>query len=103
MRGAKLWTMYWPTMRFLTFSDLIIIWLIGGRQILDNQLSIGGLTLFMSYMMRFFGPVQTLCNMNRRFLEAATSAERVFEILDTPPNCSGQQRCGRNPEYPWSG
>ena len=85
MRGAKLWTMYWPTMRFLTFSGMIIIWLVGGRQILNNELTIGGLTLFMSYMMRFFGPVQTLCNMNRRFLEAATSAERVFEVLDTPP------------------
>ena len=86
MSGAKLWTTYQPIMQFLTFSATIIIWLVGGRQILNADLSLGILTMFMGFMLRFLGPVQTLCNMNRRFLEAATSAERVFEILDTPPS-----------------
>ena len=91
MAGARLWTTYQPIMQFLTFSGMIVIWLIGGRQILNDGLSLGGLTLFISFMMRFFGPVQTLCNMNRRFLEAATSAERVFEILDTPPTVADSE------------
>jgi ATP-binding cassette subfamily B protein len=86
MTGAKLWTTYRPIMQFITYFGMILIWLMGGRQILNADLSLGELTLFMGYMMRFFGPVQTLCNMNRRFLEAATSAERVFEVLDTPPS-----------------
>ena len=37
-------------------------------------------------MMQFFGPVRTLCEMNERFIRAGTSAERVFEIMDTPPS-----------------
>ena len=86
MNAAKLWTVYQPIMAFITFFGTIIIWFVGGRQVLDGELTLGGLTLFMSFMMRFYGPVRTLCNMNRRFLRAATSAERVFEILDTPPS-----------------
>ncbi|UCH33530.1 MAG: ATP-binding cassette domain-containing protein, partial [Armatimonadota bacterium] len=31
-----------------------------------------------------YGPVTTLANLNERFQRAATAAERVFEILDTP-------------------
>jgi ATP-binding cassette subfamily B protein len=45
----------------------------------------------MSFMMRVYGPVRTLCNMNQRFLRAATSAERVFEILDTPPSIADRK------------
>ncbi|MCZ6680539.1 MAG: ABC transporter ATP-binding protein [Candidatus Poribacteria bacterium] len=86
MNAAKLWTVYHPIMRFIIFFGMIMIWLVGGRQILNDQLTIGGLTLFTNFMMRFFMPVQTLCRMNERFLRAATSAERVFEILDTPPS-----------------
>ena len=85
MSAAKLWTVYQPIMNFITFFGAILIWFVGGRQILHGDLTLGGLTLFMTFMTRFLGPVRTLVNMNRRFLRAATSADRVFEILDTPP------------------
>ena len=85
MSAAKLWTVYQPIMNFITFLGTILIWFVGGQQVLNGDLTLGGLTLFMTFMMRFLGPVRTLSNMNRRFLRAATSAERVFEILDTPP------------------
>ena len=85
MNAAKLGAIYGPTMRFITFFGTITIWFVGGSQLLNGDLTIGELTMFMSYMMQFFGPIQTLCRMNQRFLRAATSAERVFEILDTPP------------------
>ena len=85
MNAAKLWTVYGPTMSFIIFFGTIIIWFVGGQQILTGRSDLGELTMFMTYMMMFFGPVRTLSNVNRRFLRAATSAERVFEILDTPP------------------
>ena len=40
---------------------------------------------FTSYMYRFYGPVESLCRLNHRFQRAATSAERVFDVLDTHP------------------
>jgi ATP-binding cassette subfamily B protein len=54
--------------------------------LLNGDLTTGELIMFMGYMMQLLGPVRMLSGLNRRFLRAATSAERVFEILDTPPD-----------------
>lgn len=91
MNAAKLGTLYRPIMEFITFSGSIIIWLIGGWQIFQGDITLGVLFMFQSYMMRFFGPVRTLCQMNERFIRAGTSAERVFDILDTPPSIADKQ------------
>lgn len=91
INAAKLYTLYRPIMGFLLFSGSIIIWFVGGQQIFDGQLTLGGLFMFQSYMHQFFGPVYTLCHMNERFVRAATSADRVFEILDTPPSVADKK------------
>ena len=86
MNAAKLGTLYRPIMEFITYSGSILIWLVGGWQIFQNEITLGTLFMFQSYMMQFFRPVYTLCQMNERFIRAGTSAERVFEIKDTPPS-----------------
>ncbi len=86
MDAAKLGTLYRPIMEFITYSGSILIWLVGGWQIFQNDITLGTLFMFQSYMMQFFRPVYTLCQMNERFIRAGTSAERVFEIMDTPPS-----------------
>ena len=91
MSAAKLWTLYQPIMTFLTYIGTVLIWLVGGNQILNGELTLGEITLFMTYMTQFLQPVRTLAQMNRRFLRAATSAERVFEVLDTPPSVASRK------------
>ena len=86
MNAAKLGSLYRPIMEFITYSGSILIWLVGGWQIFQNDITLGTLFMFQSYMMQFFSPVSTLCQMNERFIRAGTSAERVFEIMDTPPS-----------------
>jgi ATP-binding cassette subfamily B protein len=86
MNAAKLGTLYRPIMEFITYSGSILVWLVGGWQIFQGDLTLGTLFMFQGYMMRFFRPVYTLCQMNERFIRAGTSAERVFEIMDTPPS-----------------
>lgn len=91
MNAAKLGSLYRPIMEFITFSGSILIWLVGGWQIFQGDLTLGTLFMFQTYMMQFFGPVRTLCQMNERFIRAGTSAERVFDILDTPPSISDKK------------
>ena len=86
MNAAKLGSLYRPIMEFITYSGSILIWLVGGWQIFQDNITLGTLFMFQSYMMQFFRPVSTLCQMNERFIRAGTSAERVFEIMDTPPS-----------------
>jgi len=70
----------------LTYLGTIFIWWFGGKQVIMGELSIGTLMAFTGYMWRFYMPVQELCHMNHRFQRTATSADRVFEVLDTQPD-----------------
>ncbi|MEJ6951853.1 ABC transporter ATP-binding protein [Natronospora cellulosivora (SeqCode)] len=81
--SLKMRTIYQPTMQFLTFLGTITIWWFGGKQVIEGSLTIGTLMAFTGYMWQFYRPVQNLCNMNHRFQRIATSADRVFEVLDT--------------------
>ena len=92
MNAAKLYTVFRPLMGFLTFIGTIIIWFVGGREVLVNpEFTIGTLALFQSCMMQFYMPVQSLARLNERFQHAATSAERVFEILDHKPEIADKE------------
>jgi ATP-binding cassette subfamily B protein len=63
----------------------IIIWGYGGLQALHGNLDLGVLVMFTQLLWQLYDPVTTLANINERVQRAVTSSERVFEILDTPP------------------
>src|SRR5262249_7247588 len=48
--------------------------------------TVGTLTAFMTYVMRFYNPLQMLASMSQTVQRAATSAQRVFEVLDAQPD-----------------
>ena len=89
---SRIGAFYHPTMHFLMTLGIYLVWLFGGLEILEvdesgqQKFTIGELTMFISYMWQFIGPVRELAHMNERFIRAATSAERVFELLDTVPD-----------------
>ena len=90
LRVAWMRSLFGPVMAFITSIGTIIIWWVGGRDILAGELTLGAFVAFTSYMYRFYGPVESLCRLNHRFQRAATSAERVFEVLDTHPEVIDQ-------------
>lgn len=47
--------------------------------------SIGLLVTFTAFLQQFYQPIMELANSNRMVTRAATSAQRIFEVLDTPP------------------
>jgi ATP-binding cassette subfamily B protein len=48
-------------------------------------MTIGSLTAFVGLMWRFFQPIHMVAHMSRMFNRAATSAQRILEVLDTQP------------------
>src|SRR5262249_15391172 len=67
----------------------LFVWVVGGWMILrnyDSRITFGTLVTFGGFMWQFYQPVMELANSNRMVTRAATSAQRVFEVLDTPPD-----------------
>ena len=73
-----------PTVVFLMSIGTIVVWFIGGRQVLAGTLTLGILLQFITYMNMFRPPVQQLMNLTEVFQRSATAAERIFNIMDMP-------------------
>jgi ATP-binding cassette subfamily B protein len=86
------WTTYGPLMRLCSNVGTILVWLLGGAWVIrdwgspaPDAMTAGTLVAFIGYMGLFHRPVHQIAHMDRLFNRAATSAQRIFEILDTPP------------------
>ena len=86
LRAARLQSLFSPIMAFVTRIGTLVIWLVGGTRVLDGDLTLGSFVVFTGFMWQFYGPVESLCRLNHRFQRAGTSAERVFETLDSQPD-----------------
>ncbi len=83
---ADMFSVYGPLMVFTTQIGSIIIWLLGGWWVVQGEISAGTLVAYTGYMMMFYRPIHMLAHMDRAFNRAATSAQRIFEVLDTAPS-----------------
>ena len=60
--------------------------LVGGNDVLRGATTLGVLVAFMQYAQRFFRPIQDLSEKYNILQAAMASSERVFKLLDTPPD-----------------
>lgn len=72
---------------FSSIAQASIIWY-GGGQIIQEQMSLGELAAFLSYMRLFFQPIRDLSQKYSIVQSAMASAERIFQLLDTAPACA---------------
>ncbi len=85
MASVKMQAWFQPSIAFITATGAVILWWFGGNRVLEGSMTMGELQIFIGYMMRFYAPVQQLSRLSNELERAATSSERVFEILDTEP------------------
>src|SRR5664279_1528965 len=55
----------------------------GAHLVLIEAMTLGGLTVFLSYLGKFFKPVQDLAKMTTSIAQASVALERIQAILDT--------------------
>ncbi len=66
-----------------SISMAFVLWYGTGR-LLDGAVAFGTLVAFFEYVQKFFIPVRDFSSKYAVLQSAATAAERVFELLDTP-------------------
>lgn len=64
-------------------SFALIVWY-GGGEILAGTLAFGTLVAFIEYIQKFFVPIRDFSTKYAVMQSAMSSAERVFQLLDTP-------------------
>jgi ATP-binding cassette subfamily B protein len=64
---------------------VIVLAGLGGWLALRNLVSVGTIAAFINYAQNFINPLRQLANMYNSIQAALAGAERVFEVIDTPP------------------
>ena len=80
----RLFGTFMPVTEFMGSAAVALILWYGGREILDDQLTVGELVAFISYMRLFFQPLRELSQKFSIVQSAMASAERIFQLMDTP-------------------
>jgi ATP-binding cassette subfamily B multidrug efflux pump len=80
---AKLFTFLFPVIFLIANLGQAAILYVGGKQIISGLLTLGEWQEFSLYLIYLFFPVAQLGFIITQFGQAAASADRVFEILDT--------------------
>jgi ATP-binding cassette subfamily B protein len=62
----------------------LIVWFVGGRDVVGGQMTLGALMAFLAYLTMFYAPLTTLAQLTTWLTSFLTASQRVFELLDTP-------------------
>ena len=65
----------------VSLCTAFVLWR-GAGLLLSNAMTIGALTVFLSYLSKFFKPVQDLATMTNAIAQASVGMERIQAILD---------------------
>ena len=79
---------FFATMALITGLGSLIVWGVGGQQVLGGTITLGTLVAFYTYLYMFLGPIQWFGQMGDMMSRAFASAERIFEIIDTKPEAA---------------
>jgi len=65
-------------------ASTALVFLYGGRMIMEGSMTVGTLVAFMAYHLRLLSPVQAMMSLSANLASARVSLARIFEILDAP-------------------
>jgi ATP-binding cassette subfamily B protein len=77
---------FFPALELVSALALSLIVWYGGRQVMWTGITLGTLVAFIQYTQRFFRPISDLSEKYNILQQAMASSERVFDLLDTPPD-----------------
>lgn len=62
----------------------VLIFAVGGKQVMSGSMTIGALVAFIQYMNRFFDPFKDLMGLYWDTIRAGVSMQRIFELFEVP-------------------
>ena len=83
--STRLRAFYSPMLGFIPSLGLAVVLWVGGREVIDGDMSLGTFTAFYTYLIMLMGPMRMLGMALGMAQRAVASGNRLFEILDRDP------------------
>jgi len=62
----------------------LIVWYVGGRDVIGHEMTLGQLIAFLAYLAMFYAPLSALSNFTSWLTSFLSGSKRVLELLDMP-------------------
>ena len=90
VRGAELRTQrtlagLFPSVAFLTHVGALLLWAVGGWQVIGGSLTLGVLITLVTYAALLYEPLRFMTMVVEWWSMAMNSAHRIFEVVDAVP------------------
>ncbi len=83
MDQIRLMAVFMPLIEILSAAAVASVVFYGGNRVMSNNISLGDLVAFISYIRMFFRPIRDVAEKYNVVQNALSSAERIFLILDS--------------------
>jgi len=81
-RVNRIWALFSPSVTLLTEAGLLVVWVFGIWLVAHDQITVGVLTAFLTYISRFYVRLDSMSRIVSHTQKAAVGAKRIFDILD---------------------
>lgn len=75
-----------PFLSWIMSSAGVIVWALGGTQVLSGELTFGELMTFVGYLTLLYEPVNFMVRTFDWWTNCMNSAQRIFEVIDRTPD-----------------
>ncbi|WP_211744934.1 ABC transporter ATP-binding protein [Paenibacillus sp. Marseille-Q4541] len=82
--ASTLWAKFFPIMELLASLSIVLLLVIGGRLVIQKELSLGELVAFFSLIWYIIGPMWNIGFHINNYTQSKASGERVLELLNQP-------------------
>jgi ATP-binding cassette, subfamily B, multidrug efflux pump len=78
-------SIFWPMVDLVGMLGACVVVWYGAGQVAAGKETIGTMIAFVNYLWRFWAPLSAISRVYSQILNAMASSERIFQIIDTPP------------------
>jgi len=86
MSAARAGALFLPLLEFNSQLFIALLLLLGGWRVIHHQTSLASIVEFFFQSNNFFDPIRNLSGQYTQAFTALVGAERVFRLIDTPPD-----------------
>ena len=86
VKQAMVGRWFFATLGLVSAIGTAAVFWVGGYLVINNQLTIGTVVMFTALLGQLYGPLSSLTSSRVELATSLVSFERVFEVLDMPPD-----------------
>ena len=80
--AERTWVVFFMVTNFFMSCGVFFVWYFGGRMILGEEMTLGALMAFITYVWMLYQPLKWFGDFYGFMMRAYAGAERIFEVID---------------------